>query len=248
MLKSLRLAISFLTIFPVYQERAESQELGRSVSYYPLVGLLLGALVAGLCYGLHRLGLTLAGDGLVVVALVVLTGGLHMDGLMDTADGLFSGRNLEQKLAIMKDSRVGAMGVMAFATVLLLKTVFLYELSMGLKLTALILAPAAGRWAMVYGIIRFPYARQEGLGGSLAQAGRCQLAVATLILLAAALWLAGPAGLGIAAFVLLGTLATTRFISKCIGGMTGDTYGATGELIEVWTILIILIGQQTAFL
>lgn len=244
MLSSLRLAISFLTIFPVYKNRAENQELGQSVSYYPLVGVLLGAVAAGICYLSRYIGLTLAGDVMAVVTLVVLTGGLHLDGLMDTADGIFSGRSCQQKLEIMKDSRIGAMGAIAFGTVLLLKVAFLYELSTGPKLTALILAPAAGRWAMVYGITRFPYARREGLGSCLKQAGRSQMAVATVTLLAACLWLLGAAGLGIMGFILLGTFIITRFIAKCIGGMTGDTYGATGELIEVWTFLMILLGQQ----
>jgi len=246
--KSLRLATSFLTILPCYNKRAENHELTRSVSYYPLVGLLLGAAAAGVCSGLRTLGLTLAGDVITVTTLIILTGGLHMDGLMDTADGIFSGRDLERKLAIMKDSRVGAMGVMTFTTVLLLKISLLYELSLGPKLTALLLAPAAGRWAMVYGITRYPYARPQGLGACLEGAGRKQLITASLILLGICLWLLGPKGMGILGLIILGTLAITGTINKCLGGMTGDTYGATGELIETWTCLTILLGQQTGLL
>ncbi|AEF93480.1 Cobalamin synthase [Desulfotomaculum nigrificans CO-1-SRB] len=245
MLSPLRLAISFLTIIPLYNKKAENQELTRSVSYYPVVGFLLGSIAAGVSYGLRTLGLTLAADVLAVVTMIILTGGLHLDGLMDTADGLFSGRSVERKLEIMKDSRVGAMGVIAFITVLLLKVSFLFELSLAPKLTALILAPTAGRWAMVYAITRYPYARPTGgLGACLKQAGRWQLAAASIFFLAVSLALMGPGGLGLVGLAVLGTVVTAWYISKCIGGMTGDTYGATGELIETWTLLAILLGQQ----
>ncbi|MEW6696658.1 MAG: adenosylcobinamide-GDP ribazoletransferase [Bacillota bacterium] len=249
MFASFRLAVSFLTIIPLYKKMANNQELARSVSYYPLIGLLLGSTAAGVCYLLHALGLTLAADVMAFVTMVTLTGGLHLDGLMDTADGLLSGREREKKLEIMKDSRVGAMGVMAFGIILLLKTAFLYELELGLKLTALILAPAAGRWAMVFGITRHPYARAAGgLGAGLKEAGLFQLGIASFTLVAATVWLTGWQGLIILGMVGLATMVITGMTVKSLGGMTGDTYGTTGELVETWTLFIILLGQQTGLL
>lgn len=249
MLNSLRLAISFLTIVPIYKKVATNEDLARAVSYYPLVGLMLGASAAGICFILRSIGFSLAGDTMALVTLILLTGGLHLDGLMDTADGIFSGRSLERKLEIMKDSRVGAMGVIAFGTVMLLKISLLYELELGLKLTALILAPVAGRWAMVYAIIRYPYARATGgLGLCFKQAGKPQVFVASLILVAATVWLAGLKGLAVVGMVILGAMGITAYISERIGGMTGDTYGATGELIETWTLFTILLGQQIGLL
>jgi len=244
-----RLAVSFLTIIPLYKKMANNQELARSVSYYPLVGLLLGSAAAGVCYLLRIFGLTLAADAVALVTMITLTGGLHLDGLMDTADGLLSGRDRGKKLEIMKDSRVGAMGVMAFGTVMLLKLTFLYELDWGLKLTALILAPAAGRWAMAFGIVRYPYARAAGgLGAGLQGAGFTQLAIASVTLTAAAVWLVGWQGVVILGTVGLVTMVCTGMIVKSLGGMTGDTYGATGEMVETWTLFIILLGQQAGLL
>lgn len=248
MFNSFRLAISFLTIFPVYKKMANNQELASSVSYYPLVGLLVGSLAAGGCYVLRSIGLTLSADVMALVIMLIVTGGLHMDGLMDTADGIFSGRDRERKLEIMKDSRVGAMGVIAFGAVFLLKIAFLFDLTLGPKLTALILAPTAGRWAMAVCVIRYPYARTNGLGGCLQGAGYKHLVEASIILLAASWALAGIPGLLVLAAVVPAVWIIAGIIMTCLGGMTGDTYGATGELIETWTILIILLGQQIGLL
>ncbi|ABO51207.1 cobalamin-5'-phosphate synthase [Desulforamulus reducens MI-1] len=249
MFSSLRLAISFLTIFPFYNKMADNKELAQSVSYYPLVGFLLGSIAAGVCYAMHSIGLNLAADVLGLVTIITLTGGLHQDGLMDTADGIFSGRELHRKLEIMKDSRVGAMGVIALATVLLLKIAFLFELDLAQKLTAFIMAPMAGRWAMVLAITRYPYARATGgLGACLKQAGKTQLALATLILVAGCLWLFGLPGLALLGIVFFITWLTVEFIVKRLGGMTGDTYGALGEMIETWVIFLILLGQQIRML
>ncbi len=249
MFSSFRLAVSFLTIVPVYKKMADNQELARSVSYYPLIGLLLGSTAAGVCYLLRTLGLTLAADVISLVTMIILTGGLHLDGLMDTADGLLSGRDRGKKLEIMKDSRVGAMGVIAFVAIMLLKTAFLFELDLGLKLTALILVPAAGRWAMVFSITRYPYARAAGgLGAGLKEAGFPQLVMASATLVAAGVWLAGWQGLVILGAVVPFTMVFTGVIVKSLGGMTGDTYGATGEMVETWTLFIILLGQQTGLL
>lgn len=246
MVNSLRLALSFLTILPLYHNKeVDNQELARSVSYYTLVGLALGIISGGICLGLHSIGLTLSADVMAIIALVVLTGGLHLDGLMDTADGLFSGRSRERKLEIMKDSRVGAMGVIAFGTVILLKIAFLSEINGELKYTALLLAPAAGRWAMVYGITCYPYARTSGgLGACLESAGKKQMAIASITLIIATLGLVGATGVVLLGAVFLAAWTISKYITKCLGGMTGDTYGATGELIETWTLLSMLMAQQ----
>lgn len=249
MLSSFRLALSFLTILPVYKKMASSEELARSVSYYPLIGLLLGLSAAGINVVLHNVGLRLTSDVLSLVTIITLTGGLHLDGLMDTADGLLSGKNRDKQLEIMKDSRVGAMGVLALGMVLLLKTTFLFEINFDLKLTTFILMPVAGRWAMVYAITRYPYARPSGgLGNCLKQAGAFQFIAASITLLLTCIGLAGLHGLVIILVILLATMIITRTIYKRLGGMTGDTYGATGELIETWTIFIILMGQQIGLL
>lgn len=247
MIRSFLLAVSFLTILPVYKKMANNQELAGSVSYYPLVGLLIGLAGAAGYLVLGSLDVTLTADVVALVIMITITGGLHWDGLMDTADGLFSGRDRETKLAIMKDSRVGAMGVLAFGTVFLLKIACLFDLTKGLKLTALLLAPAVGRWAMTLCIVYYPSA-STGLGACLKQAGNRQFILASLILLALGWGLAGIRGWAILAAALPAVWLVAGRITKSLGGMTGDTYGATGELIETWTIFIILLAQKTNLL
>jgi adenosylcobinamide-GDP ribazoletransferase len=171
---------------------------------------------------------------LLVTGLIVLTGGIHLDGFMDSIDGLLSGRPRERKLEIMRDSRVGAFGVTGAVCLLLTK----YTLILGLpgqSLTwVLITVPVLSRWSMVFAITAFPYARLEGLGKVYAvYAGRKELLIATLIaalvagltlnLLGAWLMFAG------AAFTYL----VCRRISRALGGLTGDIYGFINEMTEV---------------
>lgn len=244
-MKVLRLAISFLTIFPVYRKVADEKEMAASLYCYPLVGFLVGGLLALAAYGQMRFSLGFAGDVLIVVLWIILTGGLHLDGLMDSADGLFSGRERERKLEIMKDSRVGAMGVIALGIVLLLKVSFLGLLPYPLKYWVLLLVPAVGRSMMLMPISYYPYARQgPGLGRAFGnKASRLTLPVALLIISTIAF-------LGQNRFLLFGGILitallaglATRMIAKALGGHTGDTYGALCEFSEAAFLLVIGIG------
>lgn len=242
-MRTFRLAISFLSIFPVYGNQvAGEKEMARSLFYYSLVGFLLGSiLVLGAFLG-ERMSLGLAGDVLIVVLWIIITGGLHLDGLMDTADGLFSGRDRLRKLEIMKDSRVGAMGAIALVSLLLLKVAFLGLLPYPMKYWVLLSAPALGRAMMTYPIVFHPYARpQPGLGRSFGdQASRWVFPFVLLLALGGG-YLAG--GVKMVAWMLitavLGVLIAIR-IRGVLGGHTGDTYGFLCEVTE--TILIIVAG------
>ncbi|MEQ8174719.1 MAG: adenosylcobinamide-GDP ribazoletransferase [Syntrophomonadaceae bacterium] len=244
-MNALRLAISFLTIFPVYQKVADEKKMAASLYCYPLVGFLLGSLLALTSYAGMRLSLARAGDVLIVVLWIILTGGLHLDGLMDSADGLFSGRNRERKLEIMKDSRVGSMAVITVAALLMLKISFLGLLPYPFKYWVLLLAPAVGRSMMLLPIAYYPYARQKpGLGRAFGnQASRAAFPIALLFLSIAAC-------LGSSRFLLLVGAAITVFISlgaaylisRSLGGHTGDTYGALCEFSEAVFLIIMGIG------
>ncbi|MTI82037.1 MAG: adenosylcobinamide-GDP ribazoletransferase [Firmicutes bacterium] len=246
-MRSLLLAAGFLTILPVGRNiNATESEIGRSLGWFPAVGLALGGASAGAYYLFNTIGLNLLGDVLAVLALVVLTGGLHWDGLMDTADGLLSCRSRERMLEIMKDSNVGAMGVLAALCLLLLKVALVIELAMPDKLYILVLAPVISRLCMVHTIIKFPYARKKGFGGMFAHhAGKSQLALAALtgIGLTVVIW---PVGLIFVGIALLFSALLSWHISRKLGGLTGDVYGAITELTEVavlfmgvlpWTML-----------
>ncbi|MFC3748444.1 adenosylcobinamide-GDP ribazoletransferase [Paenibacillus sp. GCM10012306] len=257
-------AFQFLSRFPIRRDVGFSKQLlQRSVVYYPLVGAAIGlctAAVAGL-FGLLLPPLPTAVLSLIV--WVALTGGLHLDGWMDTADGLLSYRSRERMLEIMKDSRVGAMGVLACVLLLLLKASLLAAILADNSYTSLfllVLAPVWSRWAMVRAMVRWPIARgDEGLAANFAgltptheqRAGIC----ATLLSLAAAgaalalgggtawpLTLAAALLLPVAAFIC-GNMAAHRAVSR-LGGLTGDVYGALNELLEAVLLLVLAMLQH----
>ncbi|MBM7854334.1 adenosylcobinamide-GDP ribazoletransferase [Desulfohalotomaculum tongense] len=239
-MRGLILATGFLTVLPVGRNiQAAERDIGRSLGWFPTVGLILGGIAAGWCYILHLIGLNLAADAAAVLSLVILTGGLHWDGLMDTADGLLSYREREQMLAIMKDSSVGAMGVLAALCVLLLKIAFVFEIPMPDKLHCLVLAPVISRASMVYSITGFPYARKKGTGSIFAHhAGKSQLALAAVTAAAVTALLYRPWGLILLALGFGFSLLVSRYVCRRLGGLTGDVYGAVTELTEAAVIIM----------
>ncbi len=207
--------------------------LGRSQAYFPAVGLLLGLAVYGAEQGFTpAVGAPLRG-WLLVALLALLTGGLHLDGLADSVDGLFGGRTAESRLAIMRDSSIGAFGTCALIIVIGVKAASLTEISSGLRIEGLVLAPALARWAGVAGIVAFPYARDAGLGHSFhAFASIRSTVIAAAITLTAAVLLLGVLGFAVFIIVSLAALGLGLFITRLLGGLTGDSYGAMIECLE----------------
>lgn len=241
MLKKFFLAVSFLTIIPAYgRNDADEKDMADSLCFYPLVGFILGGLLAGTAYLASFFSTALGSDALVIAVWIILTGALHLDGLMDSGDGLFSGQDREKKLVIMKDSRVGAMGVITLAVILMLKLTFLNELDGGDKWTSLLVAPALGRGVMVYAIALFPYARSTpGLGNSFGSAKMTdKMVAATLVLLVGTYLIASYSGLITIAITALLVCFIARWIAHSLGGMTGDTYGALCETTEMLFIVM----------
>ncbi|HSM82042.1 MAG TPA: adenosylcobinamide-GDP ribazoletransferase [Nodosilinea sp.] len=213
--------------------------------FAPVVGLALGGLLVGVDAALGQLGLgALLRSALVVGLGLWLTGGLHLDGAMDTADGL-AVMAPDRRLAVMADSRSGAFGVMAAIAVLGLKTLALAELTSG-RGWVLVAAMVWGRWGQVVAIARYPYLRPEGKG-ALHKAHLCLpqdwLWGLALALALHGLWawrqpdqwalvsVTGLGGLGL-------SLAVGAWLHRRLGGHTGDTYGATVEWTE--TLLLCL--------
>ncbi len=246
-MNGLLLAISFLTIVPVYGNRqAGEKDMAYSLYFYPLTGILIGLLLAGVAYLAEILSLGWAGDAVIIVIWIIITGALHLDGLMDSADGLFSGREREKKLEIMRDSRVGAMGVIAFGAIMLLKFTFLGSMTYTDKLWVLLISPALGRWVMVYAVSCFPYARSgPGLGksfGSINGAGKTlgaaiPLLVALLLLVKWEIFI-------IMALTVFAVVAMARWMAGSLGGLTGDTYGALCEVTETLFIVVTVIAMK----
>ncbi len=232
-------ALRFLTIFPLPGSLGtSSRDLARATLFFPLVGLLLGALAAGAGLLLQPFLSAPVLAVLLTLVLLAFSGGLHLDGLADTADGFFSSRPREKILVIMRDSATGAMGVIALVMVLLLKTACLASLDANL-LPALLLMPVAGRVAIPLMMALLPYARSEGGLADVFYSRRSRLVgLASLVfLLVLALLTAGTAGLAAACAVLLVVVAFSWFCRSKIGGATGDTLGAVCELAETVTAL-----------
>ena len=164
------IALQFLTRLKIVNQTEWSvEDFGKSVVAFPYVGLIIGLILA-LLYGILSPFIPLVPLMLIlVIAEFLITGGLHADGLMDTSDGLFSGRERERKLEIMKDSRIGSFGVVAFVFVTLLKWQLLTAIPTAEFIPmALIMMPLMSRWSLVLSIRSYPYAREQGMGASFA--------------------------------------------------------------------------------
>lgn len=251
-------AFQFLTRLPISISLPPSLTLfRRSTVFFPLVGLVIGAMIAGAGYGLGFILPFYVNAVLVLVLWLLISGGLHLDGLMDTADGLLSHRSRERMLEIMKDSHVGAMGVMACVLYLLLKAVLLAALLAegGLeRFFLLAVIPVWSRAYMVMAIAGWPYARSRGGLGSMYQEVRGQHAflaglVAAGFTLAAFVLMPGSQGITKVLVLLSGIMLITyaagswlaSAISRKLGGLTGDVYGALNELTEFLLLLAVTV-------
>jgi adenosylcobinamide-GDP ribazoletransferase len=212
------------------------RRLESTVPWLPVVGLLLGAMLVGVDAGLKVVGVSsLVTAVVLVVSLLGLTGALHADGLIDTCDAVFGHASPERRLEIMRDPHVGAFGVVGVVCVLALKIAALDALSVN-RLQALLLGPTLGRWAIVLVASVFPYGRAAGLGAGLrAGATPRALIVATVVALVVAAT-SGLVGVLLLALAGLVALAMGRWLMRLLPGLTGDTYGATCEIVEtvVW--------------
>jgi adenosylcobinamide-GDP ribazoletransferase len=237
----LALAFQFLTIVPWPRSEVwQPEDLGASMAWYPVVGAALGCLLMGV----HLVGSEVFPDGVLrpalVVLLIILSGGLHVDGFADVCDGFYAGRTKADALRIMKDPHLGTMAVIGTVSVLMMKVVLLSSLPTAVLGSAVLIFPAIGRGGMVWGMWMAPYARPEGGTGETffrTLAGR-HVWTATIVLSVWALLFAGwPAVI----LLLCAAAATKMFVDYCgrrIGGMTGDTLGALNELLELLTLML----------
>jgi adenosylcobinamide-GDP ribazoletransferase len=233
MLSPILTAFNFLTILPLpWRRDAPLSELGRAVGWFPLVGLVVGVALAGLDWGLNQV----FPPGVVAVMVMALwllaSGAIHFDGFLDSCDGLFGGKTPEQRLEIMRDHRVGAFAVAGGGLLLLLRYSALTALP--LRTIPLLLAPVLGRWAMSLAIVFFPYARKQGLGRAMKDHARWPQALQATLIAVVAVWFIGGVS-GLAAMLVSGVamFLTALFIRTRIPGLTGDSYGAINELVEV---------------
>jgi adenosylcobinamide-GDP ribazoletransferase len=239
-MKHLAAALGFLSVFPLPARWQEQAALARSLPYFPVVGLVFGAVAAALAAGLAELLPPAPAGVLLVIALALLSGGLHVDGLADTADGFFSSRPKERILEIMRDSRTGAMGAAAVASVLLLKYAAVASLPPHWFVRGAFLMPLAGRCSLLLAMIWLPYARPGGGLATVFGSARPWHALWAVVLLGGSSWFVATwRGLAAAALVIIVTALLSRWSWRKIGGYTGDTLGATCEIIEAIPALVL---------
>ncbi len=217
-----------------------SQEMGRAVGWFPLVGVALGFVFYGVNYAAQMIFPANVSAALTLAAWVILTRAFHLDGFMDTCDGLFGGFTPERRLEIMKDSRVGAFGVAGGVLLLLTKYTALASLSN--IWPALIISTTLGRLAIVFAIFAFPYTRETGIGRQMKdKVDWKQIVLATGIAFIV-VWSTGG-WMGLLAFAIVGLAVWlgVRYILRLIPGLTGDSYGALCEGIELIVLLMFII-------
>jgi len=241
-MKHFLIALQFLTVLPVKLKGApRDKDFAKSLLYFPLVGMIIAAV---LWLGLRLLaplpGLVKAAALLALSA--VITGGLHLDGFMDTCDGFYGFASPQERRRIMRDSAVGAMGVAGGVCLLLFKFTLLASLPPALLGKALVLTFAFSRWAIVVGCFlgRYPY--DEGSGKRFIAGARLrELIGAGVFTFALFLWWGQVNGILIFGLSLLGALGFIKYARAKIGGMTGDTLGALNEVGETGVLLICLL-------
>jgi adenosylcobinamide-GDP ribazoletransferase len=244
-IKGFLAALHFLTIIRIAKDLDTTGEkperLGRSMICFPVVGLFLGLVLVAVRYAFGYILSPSLVDILVIAALVIITGALHLDGFADTADGLAGGRDRERSLVIMRDSRIGSFAVAGLILLLMLKIFTLQQVPPEIKNRALLLMPVLGRWSTVQLAFGFTYAR-SGPGTGLAFtrfAGKREYIIATLITVVISLGLFRLHGAIILLIIALFTLLFGRFFQRRLGGVTGDIMGAACEINEVVTLLAI---------
>lgn len=237
------MAFTFLTSIPLGLKKGDiEKELVASIIFFPIVGLILGLVL----FFFSMFLLSFLSNGIVasilIIVLMVLTGGLHLDGLADLCDGLAAGGSRERILSVMKDSRIGAFGVMGLVTLLILKYSLFFEVLSRGWLKAFLVMGLISRWTMVLSAFLGPYARKEGTARPfVGRISRTQCWVTSLLTISLALIIMKGLGLILFFISILLSLSFTHYLRFRIGGVTGDTLGAVNEITEVVVLLLFVL-------
>lgn len=233
-------AVSFLTVVPMPPPRDSGIRLGRP--WFPLVGGGIGAIAGGAAWGASRLAGSGVGAVCAMGCLALLSGGLHLDGLMDSADGLLGGTSREQRLQIMRDPHAGAFGVIAVVLVLLGQFSTMSSLVPARLVVGLAAAAAIARWCALGVLLALPYARSDGLGVAWSGGHRVLDAMIGTLLAAPFVWLGGVRALLGVGLAGVGALAVSLLALRRVGGATGDVYGAVVETSQLLVLVALVVG------
>lgn len=241
MLTSFHFAISFLTTLPLpFKKSLSAREIAASLSWFPVVGLLLGLIISLVFFLLVSLLPRQINSVIILIVLVLLTGGFHLDGLADTADGFLSARSHpEDILTIMKDSSIGTMGALGLILVLLLKYTAITQLPDRNVIPCLLLLPVCGRFSIVILAYLASYARKEGgLGEAITQqVSSREIIYASAFTIIVTLLLTGLKGFLVLPILIFYTWGLKLYATRRIGGITGDLLGFCCESSEALALL-----------
>ncbi len=244
-MKEFLLAIQFLTIIPIRLKNVTAKKIADSLICFPFVGLLMGLVLAWVNRALTSFPAQVTSVVLVVL-LIIMTGGLHLDGLSDTFDAIASGKTKEEMLKIMRDPHAGVMGILSLTCAILLKIFFLANLNNQTRSLALILMVVLSRWSLVPAIFLYPYARQEGKAKLFKEGinGKILIMATVLgILIAFSVW--QDKGLLLLAIAGLTAVLFAKAMTRILGGITGDILGAASEIVEIGTLFLVVILTKT---
>lgn len=244
-LRILLVACQFLTRLPVPQIPVVDGDLRRATAAFPLVGLLIGALCAAVFVAADLLLTPLVAAVAAVAAAAALTGAFHEDGLADTFDGLWGGWDPEQRLRIMRDSRVGTYGAMALVIAISVQVAALGALDATTAVRALVAGHVTSRAAILVQIRALPPVDDQGSGARVAEPVGLVGTVVALVVTGATLALtSGWLAVLIVAVALLGVGAIRRAARRRLGGLTGDLLGATQQVVLILVLLTVLAIDQ----
>ncbi|MCP4650505.1 MAG: adenosylcobinamide-GDP ribazoletransferase [PVC group bacterium] len=234
MFKHFLLAVQFLTIIPIkIKGKVTDRDIGKSLLFFSVVGLLIGWVLVCVL-GLFSFLPSLVLGAILLITNIVITGALHLDGVADTCDGLYGMQPKEKALEIMRDSRVGAMGVVGLICLLLLKFSLFFVIADSILWKALFCMGIFSRWAQAFVCFKSAYPRKEGKAKIFIEnAGRNDVLVGGYLTAFIFLLLSGIKGIVVLLLALGCVVGFKYYVKKRIGGMTGDTIGAVSELAEV---------------
>lgn len=246
-MKRFWIALQFLTILPIkIKSEIAEEEYARSLLYFPVVGMLIGSVLAGTTLLSGFLPNLVVGV-LIIITSVFITGGIHLDGFADTCDGFYGPRSKEQILEIMRDSRVGTMGAVGIFCLLFLKFTLIVSIPREILWKLLIVMAVFARWSQVLACSTSDYARREGKARCFMEHdSRKELLAGSLFTAALSFaWMKLAGGI-LLVVSLLPVLLFITYIKRKIGGMTGDTIGAVSEIAEVAVLFFGLVfwGKQ----
>jgi adenosylcobinamide-GDP ribazoletransferase len=243
MLEMFFMQIQFLTRIPLpVKIKFDEKKFAKSMIFSPVIGLLIGLILGGVYYLAQMTGKQLFAVVMVITAEVIITGGLHLDGLADTFDGIFSNRPKNKILTIMKDSRIGTNGTIALILVMLCKAVLLASINNVRLVFFLFALPAISRMNIVWTAGTSPSAAKDGMGKSVVKyTGVKEIIAATLITCVISAVFLKWAAFAVVPAAIVFALLFCVYVKRKIGGITGDIIGAVIELTEIVVLFVLFL-------